>query len=309
MTETASSASCRPRAGPARARRAAVGDPPVLRHPRDHGRRHQPRRRRARLRHATRDRRGRRRVAPRGAHALHLELRHARAAAGALRAPRAALRRPLRPGDGDPHHGRGVGGGRPRPARDVRPGRRGDPPRALVRGLRPGDRLRRRDRPPRGDALRGRLRARPGGRRGRDHAAHQGALPRLSVQPDRGRPAARDPGRAGRHRGPSRPARLQRRDLRPAGLRDVHPSRDERAAGDARADDPDGRLLEGVRDDRLARRLRGGARRRSSRASSRSTSTGSCRRRRWPRTPRWWPSSRASRTSSGCAPSTTAAAG
>ena len=32
-------------------------------------------------------------------------------------------------------------------------------------------------------------------------------------------------------------------------------SRDERAPGDARADDPDGRVLEGVRDDRLAGRL------------------------------------------------------
>ena len=43
--------------------------------------------------------------------------------------------------------------------------------------------------------------------------------------------------------------------------------------GHARADDPHGRLLEGVRDDRLADRLAGRAARRSSRASSRSTST------------------------------------
>ena len=139
-----------------------------------------------------------------------------------VRAPRAALRRALRPGDRDPHHGRRVGGRGPRAARHLRPGRRGHPPRALVRGLRPGDRLRRRHGPPRRDALRGRLRARPGRRRGRDHAAHQGALPRLSVQPDRRRAAAGRPGRAGRDRRPARPARLQRRDLRPARLRRLH---------------------------------------------------------------------------------------
>ena len=68
----------------------------------------------------------------------------------------------------------------------------------------------------------------------------------------------RRPGRAGRHRGSPRPARLQRRDLRPARLRHVPAPRDERAARHARADDPDGRLLEGVRDDRLAGRLRRG---------------------------------------------------
>ena len=53
----------------------------------------------------------------------------------------------------------------------------------------------------------------------------------------------------------------------------------------------------------------GRAGRRSSRASSRSTSTGSCRRRPRPRTRRSPRSSRASPTSSGCAPSTTAAGG
>ena len=109
-----------------------------------------------------------------------------------------------------------------------------------------------------------------------------------------------------RHRRAPRPARVQRRDLRPARLRHVPPPRVQLAAGDARADDPDGRLLEGVRDDRLAGRLRG-AGGRSSRASSRSTSTGSCRRRPPPRTPRSWRSSRARRTSSGWSPSTTAA--
>ena len=123
----------------------------------------------------------------------------------------------------------------------------------------PADRLRRRRRASRRDPLRGRLRARSCGRRGRDHAADQGALPRLSVQPDRRCPHRRGPGRARRHRRPSRPARLQRRDLRPARLRHVPAPGHERPRRHARPDDPDGRLLEGLRDDRLARRLRGWA--------------------------------------------------
>ena len=188
------------RAGPGRARpgRSAVRDPAVLRHPRDDGRRHQPRGGGAGLRHARADRRRRRPLAPRRADPLHLELRDDRAPAGARRSPRAALRRPLRPGDRDPDHGRRVRGGRPRAARDLRPGRRGDPPRAVVRRLRPGRHVRRRRRPPRRDPARGRLRARPGGRRGGDHAADEGAVPRLPVQPDRRRPAGRRPGRARR---------------------------------------------------------------------------------------------------------------
>ncbi len=51
------------------------------------------------------------------------------------------------PGPRDPDHGRRLGGGRPRPAGDLRPGRRGDPPRAVVRRLPARDRLRRRRRP------------------------------------------------------------------------------------------------------------------------------------------------------------------
>ena len=239
--------------------RPAVRDPAVLRHRRDDGRRHQPRGWGARLRHAAGHRRGRRREPARGPDPLHEQPRDARAAARAVAPPRGPLRRRLRPGQRDHGHGRGLGGGRSRPARDLRSRRRGDPPRAVVRGLRPGDRLRRRRRAPRRDPLRGRLRARPGGRRGRHHAADQGALPRLPVQPDRGRAARRRPGRPRRHRRPPRPAGLQRRDLRPARVRDLPAPGDERAARDARADDPDGRLLEGVRDDRLAGRLRRGA--------------------------------------------------
>ena len=209
----------RPRPVRARPGRPAVGHPAVLRHRRDDGRRHQPRGRGARLRHAAGHRRGRRREPARRPDPLHQQPRHARAAARAGAPPRGALRRRVRPGDRDPGHGRRVRGGRPRAPGDLRPGRRGHPPRAVVRRLRPGDRLRRRRRAPRRDPLRGRLRARPGRRRGGDHAADQGALPRLPVQPDRRRPAGRRRRRPGRDRRPPRPARLQRRDLRPAGVR------------------------------------------------------------------------------------------
>ena len=64
------------------------------------------------------------------------QLRDARASARAGAPPRGALRRPLRPRDRDPDHGRRVGGGGPRPAGHLRPGRRGHPPRAVVRRLR-----------------------------------------------------------------------------------------------------------------------------------------------------------------------------
>ena len=64
------------------------------------------------------------------------QLRHARAAPGA-RPPTSSARYGVRydPATRDPRHGRRVGGGRPRAARDLRPRRRGDPPRALVRRL------------------------------------------------------------------------------------------------------------------------------------------------------------------------------
>ncbi|MCK7499285.1 MAG: aminotransferase class I/II-fold pyridoxal phosphate-dependent enzyme [Comamonadaceae bacterium] len=145
--------------------------------------------------------------------------------------PRAALRRRLRPGDA-----RSSSPSAPRrpstsPCGRRRPGRRGHPPRAVVRRLRPGDRLRRRRRPPRRDPLRGRLRPRSGGGRGGDHAAHQGALPRLSLQPDRRRPAAR-PSRTSWRAIAVRHDLLvySRRDLRPPRLRRLPPPGDERAA-------------------------------------------------------------------------------
>ena len=88
-------------ARPARPRGAAVGHPPVLRHPRHDGRRHQPRGGGARLRHAARDRRGGRREPARGPDALHvatsarIELR--RALSTHLRAPATASTTTRRP--------------------------------------------------------------------------------------------------------------------------------------------------------------------------------------------------------------------
>ena len=73
------------------------------------------------------------------------------------------------------------------------------------------------------DPVRGRLRARPRRRRGGDHAAHQGAVPRLPGEPDRRRARRRRPGRARADRRRPRPARVQRRDLRPARVRHVPP--------------------------------------------------------------------------------------
>ena len=179
------------RAGPVRARprRAPVGHPQVLRHPRHDDRRDQPRGGGARLRHAASRHRGRCRIPARGPDPLHLELRDRRASAGALDAPRGSLRRRVRSGEGAAHHGRRLGGRGPRPAGDLRPRRRSHPPRTVVRRLCPRDRVRRWHGRPRRHALRGRFRPGSGSGRGRDHAADEGALPRLPVQPDRGRPA------------------------------------------------------------------------------------------------------------------------
>ena len=58
------------------------------------------------------------------------------------------------------------------------------------------------------------------------------------------------------HRRAPRPARHQRRDLRPARLRRPSPRGLQRPARHARAHHPAGRLLQGLRHDRLARRLR-----------------------------------------------------
>ena len=149
-----------------------------------------------------------------------------------------------------------------------------------------------------------RRRSRPPSRRGPRRSSS------ATRQPDRRRPARRRPGRARGHRRAPRPARLQRRDLRPPGLRRLPPSGVQRAARDARADDPHGRLLEGLRDDRLAGRLRRGAGGHPRGHASRSTSTGSCPPRRRPRTPRSAARHRGrGRRRADASPSTTAAAG
>ena len=248
------------------------------------------------------DRRGRRREPARGPDPLHQQLRDARAAAGAV-ATTSSARYGVRydPATRAPRHGRRVGGGRPGPARDVRPGRRGHPPRAVVRGVRPGDRLRRRRR---------RVTSRPASR-----------TTSRSTRPPSRRPSRRGPRRCSWATRATRPApscpttshdaladiavrhdllvfsdeiydRLAYGDLPPPGDSARCPGMRERTI-------LHGRLLEGLRDDRLAGRLRARAGRRSSRASSRSTSTGSCRRRRPPRTRRSRRSSRARPTSSG----------
>ena len=291
----------RARPRPARPGRAAVGDPPVLRHPRDDGRRHQPRGGGARLRHA------------RGSSSRPASRACARAG-------------PTTP----PTSGRSSCAARCREHLERRYGVRYDPAteilitvgasEAVDLALRatcdPGDEVILHE--PSyvayvpaivfaGGVVR-HVATRFEDDFALDPAAVEAAItPRTKAlflgypcNPTGAVLPRRRPGRAGRDRRPPRPARLQRRDLRPARLRDVPPPGDERAARDARADDPDGRLLQGLRDDRLAGRLRGGAGARSSRGSSRSTSTGSCRRRRRPRTRPWSRSSRASPTSSGC---------
>ncbi len=117
------------------------------------------------------------------------------------------------------------------------------------------------------------LRPRSGQGRGGHHAPDQGDAPQLPLQPDRRRAAARRPGRDRPHRRPPRPAGLLRRDLRPARLRRLRDADDVVAAGHAPPHRADGRLLQGVCHDGLADRLHLRSRRRSSRASSRSTST------------------------------------
>ena len=83
-----------------------------------------------------------------------------------------------------------------------RPRRRGGAGRAVLRLVRAGHHLRRRRARLRAHAPRGWLAARPRGRRGGHHAAHQGALPGLSLQPHRRGARARHHARAGR-RSPS----------------------------------------------------------------------------------------------------------
>ena len=197
----------------------------------------------------------------------------------------------------DPDHRRRVRGAST--SRSRRPATRATrcPPRAVVRRLRARDRVRRRRRPPRRHVRRERLRPRSRRRRGGDHAAHQGAVPRLPVQPDR-RGASTTTSRTSSPGSPcgTTCSCTATRSTTGSPTATYRHRAFSSLARDARADDPDGRLLQGLRDDRLAGRLDVRAARRSSRGSSRSTSTGSCRRRRRPRTRPSRRSRRASRT-------------
>ena len=247
------------RAGPARGRRAAVGHPPLLRHPGHDARRHQPGRRRARLRHAAADHRGRRRAAcaPGGPTTRATTARSS--CAGRWPSTSSGCTAcSYDPERGDPDHGRGLGGGRPGPA-----GATCDPGDEVILhepsyvAYIAGGRLRRRRRGRTSRrTLERRLRPGPGGGRGGDHAAHQGALPGLPVQPHRRRPRRRDvqdelAGIAVRHDllvySDEIYDRLVYGDYRHRAF--------SVAARHARPDHPHGRLLQGLRHDRLAGRL------------------------------------------------------
>ena len=214
------------------------------------------------------------------------------------------------PATRDPRHGRRLGGRRSRPPGDLRPGRRGHPPRAVVRRLRAGDHVRRRL---------GRSTSRPGSRttsrsiRPPSRRRSRRGRRRCSSATRATRPAPSCPRRS-RTSSPGSPSATTCSSTATRSTTGW-PTASYRhralcvAARDARPDDPHGRLQQGLRDDRLAGRLpvRPGGDPRG--ASSRSTSTGSCRPRRSPRTRRSRRSATASPTSSGCAPSTTGAGG
>ena len=145
-------------AGPVRARprRPAIGDPQVLRHPGDDGRRHQPRGRRAGLRHAPRDRRGRRATSLRAKAGRTTRPTTGRSSCGRALADHLEGRYGVRY---DPRRRSSITVGASEaldlaPAGNLRPGRRGHPPRAVLRGLRAGHRVRRRQRRSRTDPVR-----------------------------------------------------------------------------------------------------------------------------------------------------------
>ncbi|CAA9589766.1 MAG: Aspartate aminotransferase, partial [uncultured Thermomicrobiales bacterium] len=106
------------------------------------------------------------------------------------------------------------------------------------------------------DARGGRLRVAAGGGGGADRSAHQGDPHHYPGQPLGG---DRHPGKSARDRGAgnrARPGGDQRRNLREVPLGRRRAPERRLAAGDGRADDHAQRLLEDLRDDRLAPRLR-----------------------------------------------------
>ena len=163
----------------------------------------------------------------------------------------------LRPGRRDPGHHRRLGGPRHRLRRDHRPGRRGHPPRALVRGVRARASRSRavcRCSCPRARRTAGRSTRRswrrPSRRAPRRCSWATPATPPAPCWSRRQLRAIADIAAA------PRPHRHQRRDLRPTGVRRAPARGVQRPAGHARPDHPARRLLQGLRHDRLAGRLR-----------------------------------------------------
>ena len=90
----------------------------------------------------------------------------------------------------------------------------------------------------------------------RPHAAHQGAPPQLPLEPDRACPKRSEMVAIARVAARARPRRRRRRDLREAPLRRPVVRQHRLARRDARAHRRRQRPEQGVRDDRLAPRLR-----------------------------------------------------
>ena len=181
-----------------------------------------------------------------------------------------ALREAIAADVGDPQ------GPRRRPVPGLRHGRRQgrdavrDPraDRSRGRGHRPGSRLpdlrvphpvRRRDAGPDPDPHGPRVPARRRRARVAHHAQDPDAGHQLAGQPDRRRPDARRPRADRRAREPPRPVDPRRRDLCADPVRRRGARVDRVAARDGRADDRARRVLEDLRDDRLAAGLRGRA--------------------------------------------------
>ena len=267
---------------------AAVGHPQVLRRHRHDARRHQPGRRRARLHHAAADRRGGRPLAALAAGrttpattarsscaarspstwsgctaSATTRRRRSCVTVGASEALAVAMAAIIDPGDEVMLH---------------------EP--SYVAYM-PGDHLQRRRAGAGADTSPSdgwQLDAEQ--RRGGHHAAHQGAVPGLPLQPDRRRAVARDAARSRGHRARATTCIVVSDEIYDRLVYGGHRhDADQLAAGHARAHDPARRLLQGLRHDRLARRLRVRAAGPPRGHRSRSTSTRSCRRPRRPRMP------------------------
>ena len=146
-------------------------------------------------------------------------------------------------------------------ARDLRARRRGRLPRSRLSDLRVGHPLGRRDAGAAAAARGARLQLRARGPRGAPERAHPARHPQLAAEPDRRRHAGGGPrGGGGPHRCRRRPGCSPTRSTRGCTYGDAFASHRQRAR-DARAHGPARRLLEDVRDDRLALRLCGRARR------------------------------------------------